>query len=328
MKFKRFGIWAMCILVFVSFTLTGASADNLKAITIISAPPGGTQYPLSVALMEIINNNFPGVKATVDASSGGANQNLILINIGGAELGFSAVSIDLMAYEGVKSFEEHKCDNIRSLVYFSSYLSSLQIVTFADSPLMKMTDLDGRRVCVGLAGGGHDVDFRVYCELLGIKPTFINVDFNDGADMLRDHRIDAMAITGSVPNSTITNLATLNKVKLLEITKEDAEKILKEYPAYSVGNIPAGLYKGIDQEVVTLMEGSTLITNKDVPAEFIYDFLEALFENQETLKAAHSKGAPLYKQDAAKLVIPIHVGAVKYYKDNGIDIPERLILSE
>ena len=328
MKLKRFGIWAMCILVFVSFTLTGASADNLKSVTIISAAPGGAQYPLSVGLMGIITNNIPGVTATVDASSGGASQNVILINKGLAEIGFSSVDIALVAYQGVGDFEGQKCDNLRSVIYFSSYLTLQQIIAFADSPLMEMTDIDGRRIVAGLAGGGHDVLLRSFCKILGIKPKIINVAFNDGADMLRDHRVDALYYFGGTPSTTVMDLETLQKIKLVPVSKESAEKILSGYPYVTYGNIPAETYKSIDQDVPTLTVGTMLCTNKDVPAEFIYDFLEAVFKNQESLKAAYPKGAPLYKQDAVNLTIPLHVGALEYYKDNGIDIPERLILSE
>ena len=328
MKIKRFGIWAMCILILVSFTLTGASADNLKLVTIISAAPGGTQYPLSVGLMDIIIHNIPGVTATVDASSGGAPQNAILINMGKAELGFSNVDFALAAYQGVGIFEGRKCDNLRSIIYFSSYVSNFQLVTLADSPIKELTDIDGLRVVAGLAGGGADDQLRKFCAILEIKPNIINVAFPDGADMLRDHRIDALYTGGGAPNSTIMDLATLQKIKLVPISKENREKIMSKETYLAQGTIPAGTYKSVDQDVPTLIVGTSLCTNKDVPAEFIYDFLEAVFENQESLKAAFPSGAPLYKQDAAKLSIPLHVGALKYYKDNGIDIPEGLILSE
>lgn len=328
MKFKKFGIWAMCILVLVSFTFTVVSAANLKEITIISAAPGGTQYPLSVGIMGIILNHVPGITATVDASSGGAHQNLNMINMGKAELGFANAGTALEAFKGVGDFEGNKGDNLRSVIYFSSYVNLLQLVTFADSPIKEFTDIDGLRVCAGLAGGGHDTMLRGFIDALGIKPKIINVSFSDGADMLRDDRIDALFIYGGSPNTTVMNLETLHKIKLIAISGEIAENILRVYPYLAKTNLSAENYKSLDQDIPTLAIGATIVTNKDVPADVIYDFVEAVFENQESLKDAHPKGAPLYKQDAAKLTIPLHVGALEYYKDNGIDIPERLMLSE
>lgn len=328
MKFKKFRIWAMCILVLVSFTLTVVSAANLKEITIISAAPGGTQYPLSVGLMDIILNHVPSVPATVDASSGGAHQNLNMLNMGKADVGFSNSGTALEAFKGVGDFEGNKCENLRSIIYFSSYINLLQLVTFADSNIKEFTDIDGLRVCAGLAGGGHDTMLRGFIDALGIKPKIINVAFNDGVDMLRDGRIDCIVILGGSPNTTIMNLETLHKIKLIPISGEIAEKIMRVYPYYAKTNISAGDYRSLDQNVPTLGVAATLIANKDVPADVIYDFVEAVFENQESLEDAHPKGAPLYKQDAVKLTIPLHVGALEYYKDNGIDIPERLILSE
>ena len=326
MKIKRFRIWAMCILIFVSFTLTGVSADNLKSVTIISAPPGGTQYPLSVAFMDIAQK-IPGVTATVDASSGGAEQNLVLINMGEADLGISTPGAAALASQGLEFFEGRKCDNIRSVLYLSSYVNFLQIVTFADSPIMELADFDGRRIVAGLAGGGYDVPARAIFKILGIKPKIINVDISDGADMLKDHRVDGLFIIGGAPNTTLMDLEVFQKIKLVPISKENIEKIMSEMP-WELCNIPAGVYKCLDQDFLVLGRGNGVYTRKDVPAEFIYDFLEAVFKNQEILKNAHPVGAPLYKQDAVKLYAPLHAGALKYYKDNGIDIPESLILSE
>ena len=330
MKFKRFGIWAMCILILVSFTLTVVSAANLKGITIISAAPGGTQYPLSVGLMSIISNHMPGLTATVDASTGGAYQNLNMINMGKAEIGISNPGAALQAFKGVGEFEGNKCANLRSVIYLSSYINLLQLVTFADSPIKELRDIDGLRVCAGLAGGGHDTFLRSFIDVLGIKPIIINVDFNDGADMLADHRVDYLFIHGAAPNTTIMNLEVLQKIKLVPVSKESAEIILRALPELCLEytNVLAGTYKRLDQDVPSLGVGGTIVTNKDVPADVIYDFVKAIFENQDIMKAAHPSGAPLYKQDAAKLSVPLHVGALKYYKDNGIDIPEGLILSE
>ena len=65
-----------------------------------------------------------------------------------------------------------------------------------------------------------------------------------------------------------------------------------------------------------------IITSKDVDPDVIYRFTKTIFEHNDELSAIHPK-APLFNiENSTKsletLFMPIHQGALKYYKEKGI----------
>ena len=83
--------------------------------------------------------------------------------------------------------------------------------------------------------------------------------------------------------------------------------------------LPAGTYTGQDADVPTAAVTNILVTHDGVPEETVYQMTKQLFENLDTLKAAHAAGNSIDPAKAAEnLPIPLHPGAERYYKEAGI----------
>ena len=68
------------------------------------------------------------------------------------------------------------------------------------------------------------------------------------------------------------------------------------------------------------------MVNKDLSADVAYKLTKTYFESLDEVKKGNSMLAILRAQDRfASLVAPLHPGAVKYYKEAGVDIPAHLI---
>jgi TRAP transporter TAXI family solute receptor len=97
-------------------------------------------------------------------------------------------------------------------------------------------------------------------------------------------------------------------------------KIVAERPYYAYSTIPAGMYRGTDNEVTSFGVAATLVTSADVSDEVAYNVAKAVFENFDTFTRLHPAFATLKKEDMVKagLSIPLHPGAEKYYKEVGL----------
>jgi TRAP transporter TAXI family solute receptor len=146
------------------------------------------------------------------------------------------------------------------------------------------------------------------------------------SDYMIDNRIDAMIFTTTPGSAYITNTATMTDVGCLEIKGELADKIIKRYPQYVKVTIPGGTYKGIDKDVETVAILAMLTTHDQMPDKYVYNIVKGIFENLDIIHGV----SPILKQVQLEsalrgMTIPLHPGAIKFYKEKGISIPENLI---
>lgn len=89
-------------------------------------------------------------------------------------------------------------------------------------------------------------------------------------------------------------------------------------PGYVRASIPLALLRGVDRPIPTVMRSVHYIyVRDDAPDSFAYDAAKALDEHQDLLRLY---GDPWYydpKLVAYSPVIPLHPGALKYYRERG-----------
>ena len=62
-----------------------------------------------------------------------------------------------------------------------------------------------------------------------------------------------------------------------------------------------------------------LVTHEGVPADVVYTMTKSLFDNLDTMTAAHAAAKAIKRENATKgMPVPLHPGAEKYYKEIGL----------
>ena len=105
------------------------------------------------------------------------------------------------------------------------------------------------------------------------------------------------------------------------MSASERKAINKIIPYYVDSMIPAGTYETITYDVPTLAVNGQLITSVDQPADLIYDITKALWNKntRKLLDKGHSKGKAIRQETALKgVLIPVHPGAEKFYKEVGL----------
>jgi len=92
-------------------------------------------------------------------------------------------------------------------------------------------------------------------------------------------------------------------------------------PYYTTYKVPAGTYNGQTSDVTTVTVKATLIVSTSADEDAVYNVTKAIFDNIDTITAAHAKGAELSLENATDgMTAPFHAGAAKYFKEKGIDV--------
>jgi uncharacterized protein len=83
--------------------------------------------------------------------------------------------------------------------------------------------------------------------------------------------------------------------------------------------IPANTYTGQDKDVPTAAVANYLVTSSAVSDDLAYQMTRLIFENLPGLANAHAAGKEIKLETAATgNPIPLHPGAVRYYKEKGL----------
>ena len=76
----------------------------------------------------------------------------------------------------------------------------------------------------------------------------------------------------------------------------------------------------------TIAQPNILTVREDVDAEHVYQITKTIYENLPFLNAIHKATRVMALEKAITgLPMPLHPGALRYYKEQGLEIPERLM---
>jgi hypothetical protein len=85
----------------------------------------------------------------------------------------------------------------------------------------------------------------------------------------------------------------------------------------------------VDDDTPTFGTGSILIANSDVSEDLVYDFLKAIYAEEGRAELSGAVGPALIEamtEEAALdfITVPLHPGAARFWREQGLEIPEDL----
>jgi len=302
---------------------TGAVAADRIFFAIATGGTGGTYYPLGGMLAQLISNNvvIGDSKLSATAETGNASvDNSKLLGRGEVESAFAAADILDAAYKGVNQFDGEPITNLRAIG--ALYPETVQLVVRADSGINSFSDLKGKSISSGSPGSGQWQLLGDLLEVHGMSRDDVNEDlssFSQSVEKIKDGHLDASLITAGSPTSSVTDLANGHDIRIIPLAGEEIAVLQESQPYYANSTLPAGTYKGQDEDVQTLAVRAVWATHDGVDEELVYSVTKSLYENTETLGQVHPKGKEISIETALESVsIPLHPGAERYYKEKGV----------
>lgn len=295
--------------------LTGCGGGK-NFLNIATGGTAGTYYPLGGALAEILNNNIENMNASAQ-STGASVANVNMLKDGSVDIAFIQNDIAYYAVNGKEMFKDNKVANLRGIA--ALYPETVQFVTTKDKNIKSISDLKGLKVAVGAAGSGVEANARQILAEYGI--TYEDIDerflsFGEAADALKDGNVDVGIVAAGFPTAAIQDLAANKSIKIIPIDNDKVDALMKRYPYYTKMVIPAGTYKGQDEDVPSVAVKCIVVATNALDEDMGYKIIKALYEHLDRMKAAHSVGKYITKDTAMDgMSVPMNKGAAKYLKE-------------
>ncbi|MEX0957110.1 MAG: TAXI family TRAP transporter solute-binding subunit [Rhizobiaceae bacterium] len=312
------------------------AADNeLKMATIA---PGSSAYLTMTTMATLVNQSLDDVNIQVDAT-GAATKHMIELAEGKLDMCMTSPTIYKFMKEGSVMYSKLEnsaelAENLSLILWFP--LGSYHITTYADSGMLKPSDIKGKRVFLGPPGGGAWAAARDWIKILtGYEPDKdyenVKASWSSALQGFQDRQFDVYVTTGIAPFPQIEQLSLTSKLRLLGLTKEEFEsnteaKEYTEIRGEEVGIIPAGIYGGgvvNEEDVYTLGAAVGVTARADLDEDVVYRITKAYWEAKEAAAA----DSPWLKDITLEYALQdggmsLHPGALKYYQEIGAEIPE------
>ena len=297
---------------------SGAHAQQ-QFVNVLTGGQSGVYYPLGVALSQVYGKTIPGARATAQVTKASA-ENLNLLQAGRGELAFTLGDALSDAWKGnAEAGFPKKLDKLRGLS--ATYNNYIQIVANADAGIKTLADLKGKRVSVGAARSGTELNARAILKAAGLDYKDLGkveyLPFGESVELIKNRQLDATLQSAGLGVASIRDLATAVKIIVVPVPAETVAKVGDA--AYQSAIIPAGTYTGQAADVPTAAIPNFLVTHAGVPDELAYQMAKQLYENLETLHSAHNAAKAIQRDKAIQgMPVPLHPGAERYYKEVGL----------
>jgi TRAP transporter TAXI family solute receptor len=318
--------------------LLAACTENLSAnrpYILTTATTGGTYYPVGVALATITKSQLhqtEGISLSA-ISSAGSMENIKLMRDNQAQFALLQGIFAAWAWNGDGPISRPqpwlRC--IGAMWQNADHFVLLRELT-TDGSIMDLDTLDGHRFVLGARNSGAERSGAHILSSLGIdyeqKFSLAYMGYGATANAIQDGTIVGMNIPAGVPVTGITRAFAMvgEKLALLEFNDQQLAKVNTKYPLWSRFVIPAETYPNQAQDVQSIAHPNVLAVRADIPDDDVYRITRAIFENLAALQEIHKATREVTLENALTgLGAPLHPGAIRYYREKGLEIPTRLI---
>ena len=316
-------IRALKYTVCAGLTLTVATAVNAETrVTFKSAKTTSSYYQMSVQIAEAIKAGSGGkVIVTVEESQGSVQNVKEAAKRSGNYVFTTPPVLVKLAQKGLAMFKgktDPKYNDIRALFPIPSL--TMHFVLRADSGVKSFADLDGKTILIGKGSFGAREGAK-YLKLFGLegKVKLANVELNAAVAALKNKQIDGFVTAGSYPAPNVIEAAASTGVTVLSLSDEQIKKTKRTRLV-----IPGGTYAGVKGDVVTTSLPVVAHATTSMDDETAYALTKTYWSQKTDLGKAAAWWNGVSGEMLANVYGKLHPGAIKYYDEAGIKIPDGL----
>ena len=312
-------------------------AQDERDYLLATASTGGTYYPVGVALATLIKVRLqPGEGINLSAiNSAGSGENVKLLREDEAQFAILQGLYGYFAWNGLGPVEpDGPQENLRAVTmlwpnveHFVLHNDYVATGTIAD-----IMGAQGEAASMGRRNSGTIGSNSVLLEHLGIDDLeaafdLVYLGYNPSADALQNGQIVAMSTPAGDPVAAVTRAfaAMGDDITLLQFDAEQAAQADGGFGLWTPYTVPAGTYPGVDEDTQTVAQPNFLAVRADLDEEAVYLITKTIYENLGFLQDIHPVTNAMSLDSAlAGLPMPLHPGALRYYDEVGLEVPDNL----
>jgi uncharacterized protein len=304
-------------LIFLPLIVMSAAsiADEFKILT---GGTSGVYYPVGLELQAILEDEIDEYSFTV-VSTQATVENLNLIQRGSGILALAQGDVLSEAWAGNPE-AGFPSSRTKIRLVGAAYPNFVHLVAREDSGIASIHDLVGKRVSVGAARSGNELNARALLGAAGLSyADLLQVEYRhygESVELLVEGELDAMIVSAGLGVAAVVEASERASVRIVPIERELVEANPKMFFPIA---IPAGSYPGQVEDVPTAALNNFFVTSSEAPDEIVYRITRAIFDNIERVRAVHPAAEAVSLERAlAARPIEVHPGALRYFRERGV----------
>lgn len=316
-----------------------ADRNSNRAHILATATTAGTFYPVGVALATLTKLRLmPATGISLSAiSSAGSAENIKMLRKNEAQFAILQGLYAAWAWNGDGPFRSQGAQSeLRAVTMLWQNVEHFVVDQsfFNNGSLADVRGFGSHKFSIGKRNSGTAGSGFHILESLGIAKDrhyrVVYMGYGASAQALQNGVIKGMNIAAGPPVSAVTRVfaARGQQLKILDISDDQLSIINRPYPLWSRYTIPANTYPHQPQPVRTAAQPTLLVVRADVDEQSVYQIIRVIYENLGFLGNIHKATKAIsLKNSVDGLPLPLHPGALKFYREAGRAIPEHLIPS-
>ena len=321
----------------LSLTQGPAAAQDARDYLLATASTGGTYYPVGVALATLTKVKLqPKQKINMSAiNSAGSGENVKLLRENEAQFAILQGLFGHYAWNGKGPVEaDGPQTHLRAVSMLWQNVEQFVVKSehAKTGTIEDVLALKGSKMALGKKNSGTIGSNRTILGNLGLNMDedfeLAHMGYGPSAEALQNGQVEGMGTPAGTPTGAVTQAmaAMGDKITLLSFTEEQAAKADGGLGLWTPFKIAAGTYPGQDKDIMTIAQPNFLAVRADVDEDAVYQITKTIYENLPFLNSIHKATTAMSLDSAlAGLPMPLHPGALKYYQEVGIEVPQNLI---
>jgi hypothetical protein len=300
-----------------------AHAQN-KKLLIGTTSSSSSHYGYFVAVSQLINKQVQGVDTSV-TETGATMDNLR--RMARKQVDFALVTTNVIHHANASTGDfVGKPDTSRLLWIYS--IAPQNAIVRKDADITSLEGLKGKKFNTGLKGSATEKTSDAVFAALDIQPDVVRGSTGEIVDAVKDNRVVGYVKSGAGTklDASSREIATFTPIRILGLNKEQQGKIEKAMPELSMVEVAADPAVGT-AAYTTWGFGVGAAAAPELSEEMAYKIVKAVCEDRSVQAGAFADVAGI---DIAEMTLkyaasPLHPGAVRYFKERGLNVPARLM---
>ena len=289
-----------------------------QQVTFMTGPQGGSWIPLGGALKGMWEKEVPGL--AIQQTPGAGIANVRGVDEGKAQIGFanSATTVD-----GVEGRAPYPKKTTKVCQVANLYPQYFQVVALKDAKVKSFAAWKGKSLVTQPNGNTAEILTADVLKINGMNYQSLGkinfqAAYTDAVSMMKDGHAEVFTLGTTSPASAIMDLASARDIDLVPVDDKTMSELNKMNPGYHKLVIKAGTYPKQDKDVPAIGYTTHVIAACDLPEETVYKMTKAMATHIADMAAVVKPITGLtVKEMATDIGVPMHKGALKYYKEVG-----------
>lgn len=195
--------------------------------------------------------------------------------------------------------------------------------------IKSLAEFAGLTIGGGPRAGTSGAYVTAVFNALGIAARIRHSAWENATSEMEAGDIDGAASAIGAPAPVLAELDARQLIDFIPPNQEQIASVRQKLPEITPSLLPAGTYRSLTQDYHSIGLYNFAVAHRDLPDDLVYRIVKAVFENRDELGRAHPTASETVPANIARnTILPLHPGAIRYYREIGVAIPQTALAGD